>query len=417
MQHIIIGAGPAGVVAAETLRKTDSEAGITIIGDEPEPPYSRMAIPYFLSDNIAESGTYLRDPGQHFKARNIEVVQQRVDKIDIGNKQLTLADGSSRDYDKLLIATGSHPVSPPIPGLDLPQVHSCWTLEDGRNIIKLAQPGSNVVLIGAGFIGCIILEALVKRGVNLAVVEAGNRMVPRMLDENAGGLLESWCNNKGIDVHSSCTVDGIAVAGDDQVEVSLSDGGKLSAALVITATGVKANTDLVDGTGIETDQGILVNRRMQTSNADVYAAGDVAQGVDFSTGNQEVQAIQPTATDHGRIAALNMAGQGGEHHGTLNMNVLDTIGLVSCSFGLWMGVDGGESARLYSADEYQYINLQFDGDYLVGASCVGKTQHIGVLRGLIESKIHLGEWKQRLMQDPTAIMEAYIACTQELGYT
>ncbi len=417
MQHIIIGAGPAGVVAAETLRKADAQAEITIIGDEPEPPYSRMAIPYYLIDNIAESGTYLRDPEQHFKAQNIEIVQQRVDGIDTGGKQLTLADGSTRAYDKLLIATGSHPISPPIPGLDLPQVHSCWTLEDARNIAKLAQPGSNVVLIGAGFIGCIILEALVKRGINLAVVEAGNRMVPRMLDENAGGLLESWCKNKGIDVHSSCTVDGIAATADDQVEVSLSDGGKLSAALVITATGVKANTDLVDGTDIETDQGILVNLRMQTSSADVYAAGDVAQGVDFSTGNQEVQAIQPTATDHGRIAELNMAGKGGEDHGTLNMNIIDTVGLISCSFGLWMGVDGGESAQLFNPDEYQYINLQFDGDHLVGASSVGKTQHIGVLRGLIESKIHLGEWKQRLLKDPTAVMEAYISCTQELGYS
>ncbi len=417
MQHIIVGAGPAGVVAAETLRKADPEADITIIGDEPEPPYSRMAIPYYLIDNVAESGTYLRDPAQHFAAQNIEVLQQSVDSIDTSGKQVTLADGSSRAYDKLLIATGSHPISPPIPGLDLPQVSSCWTLEDARNIIKLAQPGSNVVLIGAGFIGCIILEALVKRGINLAVVEAGNRMVPRMLDENAGGLLESWCKNKGIDVHSSCTVDGIAAAGDDQVEVSLSDGGKLSAALVITATGVKANTDLVDGTGIEIDQGILVNRRMQTSNADVYAAGDVAQGVDFSTGNQEVQAIQPTATDHGRIAALNMAGRGSEHQGTLNMNILDTLGLISCSFGLWMGVDGGESSQLYSPEEYQYINLQFEGDHLVGASAVGKTQHIGVLRGLIESKIHLGDWKQRLMKDPTAIMEAYVSCTQELGYS
>jgi NAD(P)H-nitrite reductase large subunit len=417
MQHIIIGAGPAGVIAAETLRKADPDADITIIGDEPEPPYSRMAIPYYLVDNIAESGTYLRDPKQHFQALNIEVVQQRVDKIDADGKQVNLADGSTRAYDKLLIATGSHPVSPPIPGLDLPQVHSCWTLEDARNIIRLAQPGSNVVLIGAGFIGCIILEALVKRGINLAVVEAGNRMVPRMLDENAGGLLQSWCKKEGIDVHSSCTVDGIAAAADDQAEVSLSDGDKLSAALVITATGVKANIDLLEGTGIETDEGILVNRAMQSSNTDIYAAGDVAQGVDFSTGNQEVQAIQPTATDHGRIAALNMAGQGSEHHGTLNMNVLDTVGLVSCSFGLWMGVDGGESASLYNPDEYQYINLQFDGDHLVGASSVGKTQHIGVLRGLIETKIHLGEWKQRLMQDPTLIMDAYIGCTQELGYS
>ena len=416
MQHLIIGAGPAGVVAAETLRKADPDAAIAIIGDEPEPPYSRMAIPYYLINNIDESGTYLRDPKQHFNDLNIEVVQQRVDKIDTAGKSVTLADGSSRGYDKLLLATGSRPVSPPIPGLDLPQVHSCWTLEDARNIVKLAQSGSNVVLIGAGFIGCIILEALVKRGVNLAVVETGNRMVPRMLDEKAGGLLETWCKNRGIDVHTSCSVEGISDAGESQVEVSLSDGSKLAAALVITATGVKANTDLVAGSDIEVDQGILVNRRMQTSNPDVYAAGDVAQGVDFSTGNFEVQAIQPTATDHGRIAALNMAGQGDEHHGTLNMNVLDTVGLISCSFGLWMGVDGGDSAQLYNPEEFQYINLQFDGDHLVGASSVGKTQHVGVLRGLIESRIHLGEWKQRLMHDPTAIMEAYVACTQELSY-
>ena len=416
MKHLIIGAGPAGVVAAETLRKVDAQAEISIVGDEPEPPYSRMAIPYYLSDNVEESGTYLRDPDQHFKDLNIEVVQGRVDKVDTGKKQVTLDDGSSRGYDKLLIATGSHPISPPIPGLDLPQVHSCWTLEDSRNIINLAQSGSNVVLIGAGFIGCIILEALVKRGVNLTVVETGNRMVPRMLDDKAGGLLESWCKGQGIDVHTSCSVESVTAADGDQVEVSLSDGDKLSAALVITATGVKANIDLLEGTGIETDFGVLVNNRMQSSDPDVYAAGDAAQGVDFSTGNQEVQAIQPTATDHGRIAALNMAGQGSEHHGTLNMNVLDTVGLVSCSFGLWMGVDGGDSAELYSPDEYQYINLQFDGNLLVGASTVGKTQHVGVLRGLIESKIDLGDWKQRLMEDPTAIMEAYVSSTQELGY-
>ena len=143
MQHIIIGAGPAGVVAAETLRKADPQAVITIIGDEPEPPYSRMAIPYYLIENIDESGTYLRDPEAHFKAHDIEVVQQRVEQVDTAGKQVSLADGSKRDYDKLLIATGSKPVSPPIPGLDLPQVHSCWTLEDARNITKLAQSGSN----------------------------------------------------------------------------------------------------------------------------------------------------------------------------------------------------------------------------------------------------------------------------------
>ncbi len=416
MQHIIIGAGPAGVVAAETLREADPDAGITIVGDEAEPPYSRMAIPYYLINNIEESGSYLRDPDQHYAQQNIELVRQKVDKVESSAKQITLADGSSRSYDKLLIATGSRPISPPIPGLDLPQVSSCWTLADARTIIERAQSGANVVLIGAGFIGCIILEALVRRGVKLSVVEMGNRMVPRMLNDKAGSLLKQWCENKGIDVHTSCSVESISAADNDQVDVSLSDGSKLSAALVISATGVIPNTDMLEGTDIKIDQGIEVNRRMQTSNEDIYAAGDVAQGIDFSTGNFEVQAIQPTATDHGRIAALNMAGRGEEHHGTLNMNILDTLGLISCSFGLWMGADKGEQAELYNENEYQYINLQFEGDHLIGASTVGKTQHIGVLRGLIESKIHLGDWKQRLMNDPTLIMDAYIGCTQELGY-
>ena len=167
MQHIIIGAGPAGVIAAETLRKCDPDADITIIGDEPEPPYSRMAIPYYLIDNVDETGTYLRDPNSISRSRTSRSCSSASTRSIPPAKSVTLADGSTRSYDKLLIATGSHPVSPPIPGLDLPQVHSCWTLEDARNIIKLAQSGSNVVLIGAGFIGCIILEALVKRGVKL----------------------------------------------------------------------------------------------------------------------------------------------------------------------------------------------------------------------------------------------------------
>jgi NAD(P)H-nitrite reductase large subunit len=272
-----------------------------------------------------------------------------------------------------------------------------------------------VVLIGAGFIGCIILEALVKRGINLSVIETGNRMVPRMLNEKAGGLLKQWCLDKGIDVHTSCSVQSVTPA-ENGVSVSLSDGDALPAALVITATGVKSNLEMLEGSGIEVDQGIVVNNQMQTSHSDIYAAGDVAQGMDFSTGKYEVQAIQPTATDHGRIAGMNMAGKAIVHHGTVNMNVLDTVGLISCSFGLWMGIEGGEQAELYSPDQYQYVNLQFDDHCLIGASCVGKTQHIGVLRGLIESKITLGVWRKRLLGNPNLIMEAYMACTQELGY-
>ena len=188
---------------------------------------------------------------------------------------------------------------------------------------------------------------------------------------------------------------------------------------MITATGVKSNIAFLEGSGIETKDGIVVNDYLQTSVDDIYAAGDVAQGKDLSTGEYHVQAIQPTAVDHGRIAALNMAGKQVEHHGNINMNVLDTLGLISHSFGLWMGVEDGDSVEIYNPDAYKYLNLRFgvneDADILVGASTLGMTQHIGVIRGLIESKTHLNDWKERLMQDPTSIMEAYLASTQELG--
>ncbi|MGI9302204.1 MAG: NAD(P)/FAD-dependent oxidoreductase, partial [Gammaproteobacteria bacterium] len=347
----------------------------------------------------------------------IDVVQDRVTQLDPDNKTVTLKNGKAVSYDKLLIATGAHPVSPPIPGVDSPGVHPCWTLEDSRQIVKLAKPGSKVILMGAGFIGCIILESLAARGVDLTVVEMENRMVPRMMNEASGNLIKSWCERKGVTVFTSTKVEAIEKdEGKHALAVKLNNGARLEADLVISATGVKPNIDFLNGAGIKTDDGILVNEYLQTSNPDIYAAGDVAQGIDFSTGEYSVQAIQPTAADHGRIAASNMSGRTQKHQGSLNMNVLATMGLVSSSFGLWMGVEGGDSTELVDNERYRYINLQFDDDVLVGASSLGLTNHVGVLRGLIQSKVRLGKWKEALIRNPTRIMEAYLANTQAIGH-
>lgn len=412
MHHVIIGAGPAGVVAAENLRKLDPMAKISIYGAEREAPYSRMAIPYFLIDKVPEEGTHLRKNDRHFDLLNIDVHQQRVDKIDAENKALTLEDGSSVNYDKLLIATGSHPVRPPIPGMDLDMVYSCWTLADGRAIAEKAKPGNTVVLMGAGFIGCIILESLALRGVELTVVEAENRMVPRMMNEISGGLIKRWCEEKGVNVRTSTRVEGIEEGGDKALKLNFNDGSSMEADVVICATGVKPNIGFLEGTGIEVDQGILVNPYLETSQPDIFAAGDVCQGLDFSTGAYTVQAIQPTAADHGMLVANNMVdGREQRHRGCVNMNVLDTMGLISASFGLWEGA-GGDKAALEDYDNYRYLELQFEDDILVGANSLGLTQHVGVLRGLIQSRTRLGKWKDKLMDDPTRVMEAYLACAQ-----
>ncbi|MEZ5479338.1 MAG: FAD-dependent oxidoreductase [Thiolinea sp.] len=446
MKHVIIGTGPAGVIAAETLRKRQPDASIILIGSEPEPPYSRMAIPYHLIGDITEQGTYLRKTDGYFAARNIKLLQQRVTALNAADRQITLDDGRNLDFDRLLLATGSRPVRPPIDGMDLPGVVNCWTLEDARKIIAGCQRGDDVVLMGAGFIGCIILEALAKRGVNLTVVEMENRMVPRMMDEKSGTLLKQWCENKGVRVLTSTKVKAVsqesaspsapqqpanerkggllgwlfgkkleaepvaaAPVPTGRLVVELEGRDPMTVDLLICATGVKPNTDLASGV-LDVKHGILVDEHLQTSQPGIYAAGDVAEGRDFSTGGYSVQAIQPTAVEHGHLAAINMS-EGAEvlHRGSINMNVLDTMGLISASFGLWEGADGGDSSTLYDPERYRYINLQFEDDVLVGANTLGMTQHIGVMRGLIQNRMRLGKWKDKLMEDPSRVMEAYLA--------
>ena len=410
-RYVILGAGPAGVIAAETLRKLDREGDIVMVHGEDGAPYSRMAIPYFLSGMIDEGGTHLRKTQGYYDDLRIDVQHGWVDGISPDAGRVELRGGESIGFDRLLVATGASAIRPPIEGLDLPGVHPCWTLEDARNIVRLAEPGSHVVLLGAGFIGCIILEALVARGVGLTVVEMGDRMVPRMMNEAAGSMLKRWCEAKGVEVLTSTSITKIAQAsadGRDTLVADLSDGRQIAANLVVIAAGVRSNMGFLEGSGIATDQGILVDRYLRSNHAHVYAAGDVAQGPDFSTGGFSVHAVQPTAADHGRIAAVNMAGGTAPFNGSLVMNVLDTVGLVSCSFGQWQGVDGGEHAEKIDEAAFKYVNLQFDGDHLVGAISLGRTDWVGVIRGLIQTKVSLGPWKQKLIQDPHRIAEAYV---------
>jgi len=417
MRHVILGNGPAGVVAAETIRKTDPHAEITLVGNEPGPPYSRMALPYLLQEDIQEDGTHLRKDAGHYERLGIKLMTARAEAVDARAQRVTLDDGVSLPYDGLLIATGAQPTKPPISGIDAPCVQTCWTLEDARKIAMRAKPQSRVVQIGAGFIGCIILQALANRGVRLTVVEMGDRMVPRMMTPVAGGMIRKWCQEKGIRVHTERRV--VTITPDmkraGSVFVELDSGDELPADVVICAAGVRPNVAFLAGSGIATEHGVLVDERLQTNMPGVYAAGDVAEAIDFSTGERAINAIQPDAVEQGRVAGLNMAGKVTRCPGSLTINVLDTLGLVSSSFGKWWGEIDGETAEMVDEKNYRYLSLQFKDDVLIGATCVGHTANVGVLRGLIQAKTHLGRWKQQLLRDPALIMQASLASAVAFG--
>jgi len=457
MKHLILGAGPAGVIAAETIRKHAPHDEITLVGDEPEAPYSRMAIPYLLIGNIQEEGTHLRHGAGHYERQRITLKRGRAVSVDASTRSVKLDSGDTLSYDRLLIATGSSPATPPIPGIDGPGVRACWTLADARAIMAQAQPGSRVLQMGAGFIGCIIMEALAARGVQLSVVEMGDRMVPRMMGPTAGGMIKTWCEKKGVKVHTGAKVEaiergGAASASDSAgaarssegggllskiasalgfgdspapasapsgttapLKARLSTGEVLEADLIISATGVRPNIGFLEGSAVKCLVGVLTDEHLQTSVPGVYAAGDCAEAFDKVSGTTIVSAIQPNAAEQARVAALNMVGQRTEMKGVTQINVLDTLGLISASFGQWEGVAGGQHVELTEPDARtggRHLSLQFGDGKLVGCNAIGWTQHVGVMRGLVEGQVPLGDWQDKLLADPTLMMEAYLARAQ-----
>lgn len=437
--HVILGAGPAGVIAAETIRKHAPSDTITVIGDENESPYSRMAIPYLLIGKVGEEGTHLRHTPGHFDSLGVNVMRGvRAKSVDAQGRRIALSDGNTVSFDKLLIATGSSPATPPIPGIDGPAVHSCWTLADARAIADLARPGAKVLQMGAGFIGCIIMEALQQRGVELSVVEMGDRMVPRMMGPTAGGMIKNWCESKGVKVYTGAKVEAIErgaarepgllgkiaevvgigspEAAGGPMRVRLSTGQILDADLVISATGVRPNIGFLENSGIRCLVGVLTDEHLQTNVPGIYAAGDCAEAFDKVSGKTIVSAIQPNAAEQARVAALNMVGQAAELQGVTQINVLDTLGLISSSFGNWEGLPGGQHVELTDKANHKHLSLQFKDDFMVGCNSVGWTDHVGVMRGLVEGQVRLGEWKDRLLADPTRLVDAYLASAQGQGH-
>lgn len=413
MHHIIIGGGPAATNAAETIRQFDNGVGqITLISDEPA--HSRMALPYWVADHIPREKTYTGDV-DYFRRLDVDAkIGHRVAAIDAVGKAVTLENGQSLHYDNLLVATGSTPVTPPITGVDLPGVQPMWTFAHAESVLNaahgIARP--RVVLIGAGFIGFIVLNAMFKRGWELTVVERESQVLPRMLDQDAAKTATKWLDQQGVDVHTGTSVQGITES-DGEKTVLLDNGSKLIADIVVIATGVRPNVDLVSDLGLDVDHGVIVNHRMQTSDPNIYAAGDIAQGPVLLSDQTAVHAIQPTAVDHGRVAGANMAGQSIEYPGSLLMNVVDVCGLQTASYGDWEDPQA-EAMTMNNLPASIYRKLLWRDDQLVGAIFAGKHNDLGMLtdlgmvKGILQTQTRLGKWKDYLRENPFDIRRAYI---------
>lgn len=430
VRHVIIGGGPVATNAIESIREFSDDGEITLVSDEPA--HSRMALPYWLAGKIPREHTHTADDAYFQKLNVTARIGERVQSVDPQAKTVALDGGDTLEFDNLLIATGARPLNlaapdPPdveprrqsddgVPGADLAGVQPLWSLAHTQQLLDATGGNSQprVVMIGAGFIGFIMLNAMHKRGWNLTVVEREPHVLPRMMNEEPALIVESWLKSQGVDLHTDRSVQSITADDDGSKLVQLDDGTEIAADVVVVAIGIRPNIEFLDGSGIETDEAILVNNRMQTNFDFIYAGGDCAQGPTMYGDGKEVHAIQPTAVDHGRVAGANMAGHTVDYPGSLLMNVLDACGLQNASFGNWNEPDA-EATTISNPDRHIYRRFLWTGDQITGAIFVGRPNDVGMLtdvgmvKGILQTQTPLGPWKKYLQENPFDVRRAYVA--------
>ena len=412
VRHVIVGAGTAGWNAITTLRELDKGDSEIILVSE-EVPYSRMVLPYYLGRNIGESHVYTASPSWLAELKVETRFGKRAEQIDPTGKKLVLKGGEEFVYDNLLIATGSSPLKAPVPGADGDNVYSFWTLSQARAVAESLQTGPRVAVIGAGFISFTILNALVNRGAKLTVVELESRILPRMVDATGAAMVEKWLTDRGVAVRTATKVSAIEDKNGAKL-LKFENGPDLEADLVIMATGIRPNIEWARSSGVEINTGILIDDHCRTNIADIFAAGDIAEGPDAVTGERAVHAIEPTATQHGRVAAANMARMDTTFVGSLSMNIVDVLDLEITSFGAWDDPEA-EAFEAVHADRPAYRKLFFRGGRLVGAVILGKTRDIwttndvGMLKGLVYTGVDLSDWKDQLRRNPFDVKRAFLA--------
>jgi nitrite reductase (NADH) large subunit len=387
MNVVIIGNSAAGLNALETFREYDKTSSVTIVTKEKGPAYSRVLLPYYLRKKVDYEQLYIRD-WKYYQKMNAVVIEDTVTQVDAGKKTLTLKNGSPLSYDRLLIASGSKPVNPPIEGLEGPGIYNMWTLQDTENIERYFQEGKRVLVIGASFVSLQATWAAVKRKLDVSVF-VRSRIMRTVLDEEGASRVESNMLKHGVSFIRGSNLEQIHRNSDGSMKIDFSDQASLDFDLIIVGAGIKANIDFLEASDLHTEAGILVNNQMETNIPGIYAAGDAAAGPSVFGEEHVVHGLWPTAVEQGKIAGANMAGTKSVYDGSLNMNVTSMFDLTVASMGKFLENEGDEQI-VFNNDSENYFKLVLDKEALIGGTAVGSPDLINSL-GLMKTLIQKNE--------------------------
>ena len=400
-RYLLIGNSAGGIGAIEAIREVDTEGLITIVSDEPYPAYSRPEISEYLAGLTTVERMLFR-PADFYEKNGVEaVLGVAASGLDLQKRRLELEDGRALTWDKLLLATGGRPTVPPIPGADRDGIFTFTTLADADRIRTALQPGSQAVVIGAGLIGLSLTHALVRLHVPVVMVELLDRPLANALDKQAALVVENALREAGVELVFGQTVAEVLGRPEDDRRVGgvrLQDGRQFPCDILAIAIGVTPRTELAAAAGLRVNRGIVVDRRMATSQPDVYACGDAAEAFDFVHGVERVTPIWPNAYIGGRVAGFNMAGRATEYGGGTAMNALSYFGLAIVSAGLQEPGDGPEYETLASSDgDSAYRKVVLREGRVAGLTFVGDIERSGIVFGLMRDGTDVSEFKEALV--------------------
>ena len=338
----MVGSGIAGLSACEAVRERDPSARITLVGEEPHPFYSRPGLAYLLTGSVPEKRLYVRTP-KEVEALGIGRVHARAASLHPAEHRLRLEDERTMEYDRLLLATGAVSIPPEFQGGGLDGVMQLDGLDQARAMLARARRRGTAIVVGGGSTALEIVEGLHAQGMHVHYFLRGDRYWSKVLDPVESAIVEERLEQEGVRIHRRTEV-ARAVGRDGKlVAVETVAGERMPCDVLAVAVGIRPRMELAVKAGLETDRGVRVNELLETSAADVFAAGDVAQVLDPATGRAELDALWNSALQMGRAAGASMAGAGVPYRKHVPMNVTRVAGLVTTVIG---AVGGGKDPDL-----------------------------------------------------------------------
>jgi NAD(P)H-nitrite reductase large subunit len=403
-KYVIVGASAAGIGAVEAIRNIDPVGTISIISEELCPKYSRPMISDFVSGKATVEKMMCRE-NDFWTVNNVEpLVGKTAVALNTAEKYVALDSGEHVSYEKLLIATGGKPFVPKMEGSDKEGVFTFTNLSDAERLAEKLETSKNVIVIGAGLIGISVTEALVKRGLNVTLVELQDKILSLLLDPKGSDIMETVIKKAGVNIVTGQSVQRILGKPDNDHAVGgviLTKGEQLPCDVVIVAIGVIPRTELVTGTDVKLNRGIVVDNFMQTSVPDVYACGDVAETWDFTLNQNRLLPLWPLAVAQGKVAGGNMAGKKTEYAGGTNMSSLKYFGIPVVSIGITNPKDttGYEILTKYEPERNLYKKIILKDNVIVGITLVSDIERAGTLFHLMKKRTNVKKFKHELVSE------------------